>query len=466
MKEELKHIIKQTVDNHSDDINPDMIWNGIKKKLGKKKRSRFAGYWIFGGFSLFTAFLVFAFILSIENSVDKSSALYYTDTDVVKDGSNEIIEKEKSQSEIGVVDRSAKIENFEIERIELNDLKKNVSNSISNIVKEVVVNKSIFSSQTSSKSNDTVIDFDNSINEDEVLASQLVKSSNELNTLSHTENRLSVFVAKVQLLRLDEFDVEGRIIELGDYEEFVFDSPYVSSERSFKFLSGIELYSGLSTGEKTVSDVNQSYAKSRNDSEKLLEQWSAGVRFDLIKVMDFQLQSGIRYSMITDKMQMVNEYKDLTEYTYKKSRLVDGAIVVIDSMMVMDSIGRSHEYTTEQYNSQRVVSIPLEVSFGKRVGKLDLGIGFGVDINYQLSDTHVILGEDGKATVNKVGGNWVSPSFNGAFLVGYHLNDKWSITSRLNFRGLELSDHETISTLKSNYKLYGLELGLKRNFGN
>ena len=203
-------------------------------------------------------------------------------------------------------------------------------------------------------------------------------------------------------------------------------------------------------------------------SEQFLEQWNAGLRFDVMKIMDFKLQSGVRYSMITDRMQMVNEYSDITEYTYVKSRLIGDAIVVIDSMVVNDSIPRSFAYTTEQYNSQRLISIPLEVSFGKTFDKLDLdlGFGFGVDINYQLSDIHVILDENGEASVNKVGGKWASPSFSGALLAGYHLNDNWSITSRVNFRGLTLSDHESISTLKSNYKLYGMELGLKRNFGN
>jgi hypothetical protein len=135
-------------------------------------------------------------------------------------------------------------------------------------------------------------------------------------------------------------------------------------------------------------------------------------------------------------------------------------------MVVNDSIPQSFAYTTEQYNSQRLISIPLEVSFGKIFNKFHWGFGFGVDVNYQLSDTHVILEESGSASVNKVGGKWVSPSFSVALLAGYHLNDKWSITSRVNFRGLTLSDHESISTLRSNYKLYGLEFGLKRSFGN
>ena len=62
MKKDLKNIIKQTADNHLDDINPDIIWNGIESKLSQKKKRRFAGYWIFGGLSLVAAMLIYAFV--------------------------------------------------------------------------------------------------------------------------------------------------------------------------------------------------------------------------------------------------------------------------------------------------------------------------------------------------------------------------------------------------------------------
>ena len=41
MKEDLKNIIKQTADNHLDDINPDIIWSGIESKLSSKEEKAF-----------------------------------------------------------------------------------------------------------------------------------------------------------------------------------------------------------------------------------------------------------------------------------------------------------------------------------------------------------------------------------------------------------------------------------------
>ncbi|HAV28762.1 MAG TPA: hypothetical protein DCW83_12525 [Saprospirales bacterium] len=470
MKEDFKNIIKQTADNHSDDINPDIIWSGIESKLGQKKKRRFAGYWIFGGLSLVTAILFYAFVWPSEGAMDKSNfANYASETNLDK----EVISDKEVRNEEAVNTILFDIESEEIDVIKDEEIilvkQKGADNKVvSEIKSQTVISKNNATSLVSSNLNKPILDLGVSAVEvgSNLVATQAVEESRQANIFNEIEGRESLFVAKVELLKFDGLDVNDRVIEIGSYEEFVFDSPNVGDESKVSFLSGVELYSGLSFGDKSVSDLDQTYAAARNDSEQLLEQWSAGMRLDVMKVMDFQLQSGVRYSMITDRMQMVNEYKDVTEYTYVKSRLIGDVIVVIDSLVVNDSIPQTFAYTTEQYNSQRLISIPLEVSFGKSFNKFDLGFGFGVDINYQLADTHVILDEKGKASVNKVGGKWISPSFSGALIAGYHLNDNWSITSRVNFRGLTLSDHESISTLKSNYKLYGLELGLKRNFGN
>ena len=469
MKEDFKNIIKQTVDNHSDDINPDTIWSGIESKLGQKQKRRFAGYWIFGGLSLVMAILIYAVVWSSEGNMDKSKFDNYVSEKNINEESifgkelrseepvNKIV-VDKEGEEVGVIRNAELI---------LDNNKVADDKAVWGIENQIVTAKNNEIILVSTNLDKPILDLDESAGvETNIAVSQAVKESSQVTTFNEIETRDLLFVAKVEQLYFDGLDVNDRVIEISNYEEFVFDSPYVGAESKISFLSGVELYSGLSFGDKSVSDLNLAYAAARNKSEQLLEQWNAGLRFDVMKVMDFQLQSGVRYSMITDRMQMVNEYSDLTEYTYVKSRLIGDAIVVIDSMVVNDSIPQSFAYTTEQYNSQRLISIPLEVSFGKIFNKFDLGFGFGVDFNYQLSDTHVIFDENGKAAVNQVGGKWVSPSFSGALLGGYHLNDNWSITSRVSFRGLTLSDHESISTLKSNYKLYGFELGLKRNFGN
>ena len=472
MKKYLKNIIKQTADNHLDDINPDIIWNGIESKLSQKKKRRFAGYWIFGGLSLVAAMLIYAFVGSSEGDIDKSKFdNYVSETNLNEESiSGKEASSEKVANKIVVDKENEEIGEIKIVELVLNNQKVSYNKAVSKIENQIVISKNNEIILVSPNLNKPIFDLDASVVEvaTNLAVAQSVDKSSQVNIFNEKEARDLLIVANAELLDFDGLDVKDRVIEIENYEEFVFDSPYVGEASKIIFLSGVELYSGLSFGDKSVSDLNINYAADRNNSEQFLEQWNAGLRFDVMKIMDFKLQSGVRYSMITDRMQMVNEYSDITEYTYVKSRLIGDAIVVIDSMVVNDSIPRSFAYTTEQYNSQRLISIPLEVSFGKTFDKLDLdlGFGFGVDINYQLSDIHVILDENGEASVNKVGGKWASPSFSGTLLAGYHLNDNWSITYRVNFRGLVFSDHESISTLKSNYKLYGMELGLKRNFGN
>ncbi len=470
MKEDIKNIIKQTVDNHTDGINPDVIWSGIEDKLGKKKKKRFLGYWIFSGLSLITAILIYTFIWSSQDDIKTSKFVDATiDVElkqelIVEEGSQGVLELDKSINRIAnesKIEASEKIK--EIESISDNQKINNASNSIvneTNVTYNNLVDKNKYNLGLSNLDENESIEYTSNF-------SSVTKSVNNFvneNAVVEVRNREEYFVVKSEQLKFGKFEIEDRVVEIESHEFFAYDYPKVANENAVSLLSGLELYTGLSLGNKTVSDVDQAYADSRNSSERLLEQWNVGLRFDLLKVMDFQLQSGVRYAMITDRMQMLNEYKDLTEYTYIKSRLINDEIVVLDSMVVVvDSMDQSFAYSTEQYNSQRLITIPLEISFGKSFDKLNLGFGFGVDVNYQLADTHVILNPEGKASINKVGGKWVSPSFSGALLVGYNLNDKWSINSRINFRGLSLSDHQSISTLNSNYKLYGLELGIKMN---
>ena len=473
MKNNYKNIIKRTVDNHSDDINPDMIWSGIESKLGQKKQKRFAGYWIFCGFSLVAIALISMFIWSADDSGGAENVEKYASLDA------EVIEKAKPQNKKinTVVDQlnadTDEVQSASSKEEDLSESDAEYRNGDARSDDEVVtqiydVNRIAVDHQKSNNSVTQKIsieeEFEQAV-EVQVNELQEAKESVALATSTTMHSREPLFISKANVLEIEGLDIFQREIEVQTSEPYVFHPAYSQPEKSVSFLTGLELYSGLSFGEKTVSDIDQSYAQVRNSSEQLLEQWSAGLRVDLVNVLDFKLKSGLRYSMITDKMQRENEFRDLAEYSFTTSQLIDGALVLVDSMTVVDGTGKGPAYTTEQYNSQRVITIPLEVSFGRSFDRFEIGVGFGVDINYHLSDTHIILNQEGKASVNKVGGMWVSPSFSGALYTGYHLNDRWAIISRVNFRGLTLSDHESISTLKSSYSLYGLELGIKRKFG-
>lgn len=480
MKEDFKNIIKETAGNHSDDINPDMIWAGIESKLGPQKKKRFGGYWILGGLSLVAATLLYI-STSTGASIETEDSVQFANNEkeisevILKDNtttepikeevitiSSNVVANEIGETEIAYAQNDASSLSISGQLNDPMKIKKSPSTDIVVVASDNEVVIEVFTDIVSEVS---YVDQQEILNEDQIVRLEDEAGNDITNYRRDLESREALAKTSAVLLELDYLELVKRDVELESFDPFVFQPMYEGDEKSISFLTGLELYSGLSFGDKTVSDLDQSYAKIRNDSEQFLEQWSAGVRVDLVNVLDFQIKSGLRYSMITDKMQRENEYKDLTEYSYVTSRLIDGAIVLIDSMTVVDSNGQNMAYTTKQYNSQRVVSIPLEVSFGRSIERFNVGVGFGIDVNYHLSDTHVILDQEGNASVNKVGGKWESPSFSGSLLAGYHINDNWSITSRVNFRGLTLSDHETISTLKSNYKLYGLEFGLKRNFG-
>jgi len=405
MKEDLRNIIKQTADNHIDDVNPDMIWSGIENKLSQKKKKRYGGFWVFSVLSLVAAFLIYALLWSSEESNSQSSAINYAglNTSELADGlltaqrnseeyviDNEIVKSKTAENEN--VESYVGVKENEIELIDQKGEADRKINVQSNVLNSSELQKAIIAYSRTEKSknaNSNLIPL--RVENNQFEQSENVDYSNLITSETHSivENDRSVsiesiltrdlFIAtQIRTINPDEFPIEERFVDDLEYEDYVFEAPYQEDERKLKFLNGIELYSGISLGSKSVTDTNQAYAQSRNDTEELLEQWNAGVRFDLVKVLDFQLQAGVNYAMITDRMRIENEYSNLEEYTYVQSRLMGDALVVIDSFVVMDSTSTPHSFVT---------------------------------------------------------------------------------------RGLTFADHESISTLRSNYNLYGLELGLKRRFG-
>ena len=503
MKEDFKNIVKNTVDNFSDEINPDLIWGGIETKMGKK--NQVSGFWIFGGLSLVVASLFFAWMYNY--SVGNPSANLVTDSnnnEVINVApKQEVVQEQKSGSIELSVD---KISNDRVEATTINvedneavhdqpiDYKesKNINvEKVNNTKKGIIANKkvevtNIQIGSNAKKEGDKTKNIATENISKETTTTKFIGSTPERNslltepehpsfkadaasniiTLGPTEDRemsVPIDVAEIKDRNPQLFFFHKREIIVPDAKAFKSIIPRVAAENKIRVLSGIEIYGGIFYGSKTVRGIDQSYATVRNDSEKLLEQWSTGIRVNLIKLKDFKFRSGVRFSMITDRVLKANEYLDQSNYSYVTSRLDGDAIVQIDNLITSDSIPFSGTYTIEQYNSQRIISIPMEITFGKSFNKIDLGISFGVDINYQLKDTHVILDQNEKASLNRVGGKWVSPSLSAGLSAGYKINDTWSIISSVNFRQVSLSDHESISTQTSSYKLYGLELGLRKS---
>lgn len=475
MKEDLKNIIKQTVDNHLDDINPEMIWSGIEDKLEAKKRRRTPGFWIFSLLGL--AVLVSVLLWQMNHQeIEVENAHVARVHDENSKVSTEVVPNVKNTIADQNVDQSVSANNYSKND---NNIIKNDSPLANFEQKRIVENNKITASETNSNFWANKIKIDN-ISENvipEVQKYNLYLNQNIIKTtlsnleILDSETNNDEWIGSLELYRIDTknlvaFDIPERVISEVELDEYIYDYPANNLPKTFDFLSSLEIYSGLSYGSKTISDVNQSYAAARNSSEQILEQWNTGIKVDLIKVLDFKIESGLKYSMLTDRWNMQKDESGFVEWTYTKSKTIGGDGSVLDSLVVTDSLMQVSTRTVIQYNSQRLISIPLGVSFGRSINRFNVAIGFGIDINYQLGDRHLIQGENGLPEINRVGGKWVSPSFNGYLQAEYMINEQWAISSRVNFSGLTLKDHESITTLKSNYQLYGLQLGIKKYFGN
>jgi len=268
MKEDLKNIIKQTADNHLDDINPDMIWSGIESKLGQKKKRRFAGYFIFGGLSLVAAMLIYAFVWSSEGAMEKSKFNNYVSE--INLNSESTFGKEARNEEV-INEIVVDIENEEIDKIQ------NIELIFDNqIVDDYEVgydskNEIVLVSMNLDKHKSGLDVFDKEI-ANIFVEPQAAEENSEAIIFNKTETRDLLVMPLVEQLYFDGLDINDRVIEIENYEEFVFDSPYEGDRSKISFMSGVEFYSGLSFGDKSVSDLNLAYSVARNSSEQLLEQ--------------------------------------------------------------------------------------------------------------------------------------------------------------------------------------------------
>ncbi len=474
MKEDIKNIIKKTAENYSDDINPDIIWNGVEKKL-ERRRKRFIAIWWFGGVMLLGVILSMLYFSNLgdssnaENSImplvratSDSIQITTIESSKQKKGDTEKVE-ELSFNSLGNSNLNSALSSEIISSVALSDRDKFESNFKSdfdhlNILQSESKAYSEILRQEDLKSNevaDKYFDFRNEYKENEI--AKVLDAGWSI--------RKELVMSKVKYLKVGLLDIERDLVVIDAAENFL-EYSILEDEDERNYFTELEIYSGISLGNKSIETEDKAYATARNNSEKLLEQWSIGLRFKLFKYKNLKLESGIRYSMTTDKWVNENIFKDIDPYFYNRYIFENDELILQDSSVLIngiDSVGQ--EYTIEQYNSQRIISIPLSISMHKSINKFDFGVGLGVYLNYHLSDTHVILSDLGRPVINRVGGKWVSPSMNGFLSTKYRFNNAWAITSRFNFQKLSLADHQSIKNLNSNYQFFGLELGLIWRFG-
>ena len=474
MNDNFNNRVKDAFENVEDDFNPELIWQGINAKMPipEKKKRRFLFWWLGGaGLSLIILF-GFVYLSSfssnkkdvIASSGDKREHSSQQELSNQFDQESDVIEKERITTDKNIIE----VKNGE------------------DLVSEIIVESQIQNTSLTHLHNDRV----------DVSGVNLVKKNrdNEKGSFffvldlikeeevkdNHQNNRINSFSASLDnsvdtnidmSYNLNMISLESLNVLLGRPDlNLNIPIPFIEPIKKTNvrnggkgFFTALELYSGISKGSKVSETSNEEYQALRNDAEKLLEQLSLGARLELVRHNNLSFWSGLKYSRITDRWLRNLEYiEDLPlTYTDYVVELPNGST---ESHFVTENVPHDVIRRLEQYNSEHIVSLPLEVRYGRHFGKWKYALGVGVELSYLLRAEHNVINFDELPIIESKNSEWLDPSVSIGLFTSYAIHEKWDVTAGLTYSSLSINNSTLVSDLNSKYALAGLQIGLTRKF--
>jgi len=464
---DLRKYIHKVANEHKEHVDNDALWAGIERKMKKPKKDRRFILFLIWGISF--SFVALAIVSYNHLTGDKKSMVNNIEMKSADTVSHKLPNKLNSQEEIKALKLEPSIDKLENSSSDNNKNKAFEENEQNN-GGGIITNRSITSfpsSKVKESQNNLSNDYSN-------------EYSNIATTLPSEKKNSIIDGSKSSLgLLLNNFTNDGRLLEINIiasslnifYNRPKIDIPSAfvplipmpsKTKKNLSFLNSLTIYTQYGFGNKTVQG-DSDYGALRNESEELLEQLRIGIESDLIRMLDFTIYGGASYVSINDRVSVDEAYYEDQELTYLK-------IVIISP-----GGNEKKEFATKtlphlinnravRHNSHKFVSMPVGMRFGKEFSKLYLGIGFGLDFNYYISDTHTILSKDNKLTTIPVGGKWLSPSIHTAITVEYPISDQWYIHSKIMYRNTSFKNMTIESDVQESYRFYGLDLGVKLRF--
>ena len=482
MKDVRKHI-NQVTNQHTEIVDNDAIWAGIQAKMDKpKKRRPIFPLFIWGlSFLVITIVGISLYELSdntISNTQDLNQNIFAnvnenTTTDVIhpleiKASANEQIkiDKKLDSDEVKIAKDKKTVREKSVNSVSsipsTND-KISIINSPSpdHSVHNFLANQNDFNKKITTDSPTQTPD--DSIHK--FLTDQKeFKKPNITDYPAQIPNELPVGRGLVKLPKISTL-LNSVLLERSKINLALIESPipqHSYENNGVSLFSSITIYTQYGIGSKSIQSDSISTAL-RNQSEELMEQVRLGIEADLVNLLDFTHYAGVSYVSINSKVSSNETYYEEKEITYLKSKTIlsDGTEV---ENIVTEDLPHLFNKKSIRYNSNRLISLPLGIQFGREFSKLKLSLGFGLDFNYGLSDEHTIVGNDGRLTKIPIEGKWFNPSLHSTFTIEYPLFERWYLHSKVMYRSINL-EHTTIdNNSEEKYELYGIDLGLKIRF--
>ena len=465
---DLRNHIKRAADQHTELVNNDYLWESIELKMAEpKKKRRIIPLW-FWGLSLSMILLASFGVYHDINDGESFKSIKKSNNSINQNQSTKLspVADKKLTNSVPSNASSRKIVGTKNQEVSKNVKQKMNQNKAKHAIKSKVnLSTSTFATRAPIYREKTESKFgtiSKIINKDkDVISKEIQPKINLRNTTSSAAQSISMVDSRLISLTQIPSSSFGVIHEKSKLNISAEVTPIFPTNDigAFSFFNSLTLYGQYSLGNKTIQGDGLNVTL-RNESEELLEQIRIGIESDFVSFLDFTLYGGVAYTSINDRVSFEEQYYEDRELTY------------LDRIMIMPDGTEIETFTTEElphlinntalrYNSHKLISVPLGLRFRKEFSTIQLGLGFGVDLNYFLSGTQNILGADSGLTASHVEGAWSSPSFHSSLSINYPISEKLYLHSKVNFRSITLESISLGNSVRENYSAYGLDLGIK-----
>lgn len=485
-KDRLEEYIKDQIHDHRSEVNPDAIWAAIKQPEQKKRKP----FWLFGlfGVLLVTALIGYQFLgnhstetleKQITQTQKSTSDSKLDNINSSNDKQNEILqetipvttdEELKSTASSNIIPQTNTItkENTSTSNLEHNDespslkpIQKIVSSaSLSNSAKEVSssANTNFHSakanpvSQTIENINKENADISGPISE---LQGTINKGQRQVKAQSKVQTPLTPFFLNLLDSRTYQIDFERSITP--EFLALPKNAAPIDPLKEVKTSAwNLSVYYGYLKGSRTLSadTLDMEELQVRNNHEEFMEAWELGALIGYTHRSGLRLETGLNYTQINDRsiVPLVHE-KFLYPVPQSFERSVWKEITLINQ---------------HRFHKLRMIDVPLHLSYGVSWGKWSLRPGAGINLNLTTASNGNISGlNNGNVDLVDVSTTQYFKSNIGYNLeaklqVNYFISDNLSLNLSSNYKHYPSSF--TLGSLQQRYKLWGLKIGLSKNF--
>lgn len=460
MEEGFEKILNEQFENHTEQVDDQFVWEGIKARMEAKPKRRTIAWWTWSGLGVVLLLVLGGTFYMLKPIIEELP---------FASQSREIFTQNTKPQKLE--QQSEDIDNHVL----LTNIEKNSKASISQLRKSNVLVKNGIVDRIK-----TPIKQSSEIKKELISESRIGTAHRNENTRLVVENKKindanSAFYSNVTTSVLDEKDekIERRFNQKEIVENFKvehqsssvkalilpfflesngiarFNMPkgLVKNEqdhlRKFQMFSSLGLYSSIDFGGSSLSSttLDSKYTDMISSNLALMEKVGLGVYIDVLKYKGWSISSGIGIEMLTDRFSWTGSYIEIRDEEYVESitEFIDGSRSedIASGPLPWDVTKRINHY-----DNRYLITVPLMIGYELKTGNHRLGANTGLDFRYQNKHTSNVIDQLGTPAKYDMLGKWMSPSPRVSLNYGYYLNSNWSI-------GAELA----VSRLRSKYAI-------------